>query len=557
MKRIQLPIVFTQLLALLIACSSANNSSNSEDLATNFTLPIIKETKGFKQLYVSNEPFLIIGAELLNSSASSIEHMKDIWAHIKSLNVNTVFLSISWQQFEPKEGTFDYSLIDNHIKSAYDNNLKLIILWFGSWKNGESNYTPDWVKTDMERFPRMLFKDSKISNSVSNINRNCLNADLKAYKKLVERIARVDKHGTVIMMQIENEVGLLGSTRDFSRDATKLFEQQVPDELIKYIRDNLNKLKPNIYEPYVYNGSKTQGTWEEVFGKSPNTDEIFMAWNYAKYINELAKAGKAIYNLPTYVNAWDASGGNLIPGVWPSGGPNYLMLDIWQAGASDVDILANDNYSTTFGLSAVNFVHNENPLLVPEACAIWLNDTLSAAPKAFFCFGHFKAIGFSPFGIDHHIYHSNHPIKKAYEVLDNLMPLITKAQVEDRINGFMEGDNASPGSFQLGDFIFKPNYDVQKGSLIKGYGLIIQISEDEFIVSGNACNVGYESADSSKPNSQLLSVEEGKYIHGKWVKNRTLNGDEFGIKLPPNPYNISSDVYLDDICLLKIKLFKY
>lgn len=557
MKRIQLSIVFTLLMTSLMASNNTNSSLKSDDPAINLTLPIIKETKGLKQLYVNNEPFLIIGAELLNSSASSAEHMKDIWARIKSLNVNTVYLPITWQQLEPVEGNFDYSLIDSHIKSAYDNKLKLVILWFGSWKNGESNYTPDWVKTDMKRFPRMLFKDRKISTTISNINKNCLNADLKAYKKLMDRIAQVDKHSTVIMMQIENEVGLLGGTRDFSSEATKLFEQQVPNELIKYINNNLNKLKPNIYEPYVNNGSKKQGTWEEIFGKSPNTDEIFMAWNYAKYINEIAKAGKAIHNIPTFVNAWDASGGNLIPGVWPSGGPNYLMIDIWQAGAPYIDVLANDNYSPKFGLSAKNFIHNKNPLLVPEACAIWMNDTISAAPKAFFTFGHFKAMGFSPFGIDHPTYHSTHSIKKAYEVLDNLSPLITKAQVEDKINGFMEGDDASPASFQLGDFVFKPNYDLQKNSLVKGYGLIIQISEDEFIVSGNACHVGYQSADSSKPNSQLLSVEEGKFIDGKWVKKRTINGDEFGIKLPPNPYNIASDVSLDDVSVLKIRLFKY
>lgn len=549
MKRIRLSIVFTLLTTLLMA----NNKTNKDDLA----LPVIKEIKGVKQLYVNNEPFLIIGGELLNSSASSIEHMKDIWAQVRALNVNTVFLPINWQQFEPKEGAFDYSLIDNHIKSAHDNNLKLVILWFGNWKNGESHYTPDWVKTDMKRFPRMLFKDGKISTTISNSNKNCLNADLKAYKKLMERIAQVDKHSTVLMMQIENEVGLLGGTRDFSPESTKLFEQQVPDELIKYLNKNLDKLKPNIYEPYVNNGSKKQGTWEAVFGKSPNTDEIFMAWYYAKYVNELAKAGKAIYNIPTFVNAWDASGGNLIPGVWPSGGPNYLMLDLWQAGAPNIDILANDNYSTKFGSSAKNFAHNKNPLLIPEACAIWMNDTISAAPKAFFSFGHLKAMGFSPFGIDHPTYHKTHSIKKAYEVLDNLSPLITKAQVENKINGFMEGDEASPASFQLGDFIFKPNYDLQKNSLIKGYALIIQISEDEFIVSGNACHIGYQSADSSKPNSQLLSVEEGKFVNGKWVKKRTINGDEFGIKLPPNPYNIVSDVHLDDVSVLKIRLFNY
>jgi beta-galactosidase GanA len=290
MRKIQLPIIYMLFLALLIACNNANNSSKSEESATsatNVTLPKIKESKGVKQLYVNDQPFLIIGAELLNSSASSIEHMKDIWARTKSLNVNTVYLPINWQQFEPAEGAFDYSLIDSHIKSAHDNNLKLVILWFGSWKNGESNYTPDWVKTDMERFPRMLFKDGKISTTISNISKNCLNADLKAYKKLIERIAQIDKHGTVLMMQIENEVGLLGGTRDFSPEATKLFEQQVPNELIKHIKNNLNKLKPNIHEPYVKNGSKDQGTWEDVFGKSPNTDEIYMAWHYAKYVNEL------------------------------------------------------------------------------------------------------------------------------------------------------------------------------------------------------------------------------------------------------------------------------
>lgn len=553
MKRIQLSIVFTLLITLLMANNKTTNSTKSDDLA----LPVIKERKGVKQLYVNNEPFLIIGGELLNSSASSIEHMKAIWSQVRALHVNTVYLPINWQQFEPKEGVFDYSLIDNHIKSAHTNNLKLVILWFGNWKNGESHYTPDWVKTDMKRFPRMLFKDGKISTTISNSNKNCLNADLKAYKKLMERIAQVDKHSTVLMMQIENEVGLLGGTRDFSPESTKLFEQQVPDELIKYLNKNLDKLKPNIYEPYVNNGSKKQGTWEAVFGKSPNTDEIFMSWYYAKYVNELAKAGKAIYNIPTFVNAWDASGGNLIPGVWPSGGPNYLMLDLWQAGAPNIDILANDNYSTKFGSSAKNFAHNKNPLLIPEACAIWMNDTISAAPKAFFSFGHLKAMGFSPFGIDHPTYHKTHSIKKAYEVLDNLSPLITKAQVENKINGFMEGDEASPASFQLGDFIFKPNYDLQKNSLIKGYALIIQISEDEFIVSGNACHIGYQSADSSKPNSQLLSVEEGKFVNGKWVKKRTINGDEFGIKLPPNPYNIVSDVHLDDVSVLKIRLFNY
>ncbi|HEX7367173.1 MAG TPA: DUF5597 domain-containing protein [Pelobium sp.] len=535
------------LLGQALGCKVANHTQS-------LRLPKIRALNGHKQLYVDDKPFLIIGGELLNSSASSINYMKAVWENVKSQNINTVYLPISWQQFEPKEGCFDYSLIDSHIKNATANGLKLVILWFGSWKNGESNCTPDWVKTDMKRFPRMIVNDGRISNTISNINERCLNADLKAYKELVKRIAKVDKHGAVLMMQVENEVGLLGATRDFSVESTNLFNKDVPVELIEYINNNLSKLKPNISSPYIKNGLKKVGTWEQVFGKSPNTDEIFMAWNYAKYVNKLAQAGKSVHELPAFVNAWDASGGNLIPGVWPSGGPNFLMIDIWQAGAPDIDILANDNYSQTFGLSAENFLHNKNPLLIPEACAIWMNDTLSSAPKAYFCFGHFKAMGFSAFGIDHHSYHPN---KKAYKVLKDLLPLICQAQLNDKINGFMEGDAVSPKLFKLGDFIFKPNYNLQKKDVIKGFGLVIQIADDEFIVAGNACHLEHESADAKKPHSQLLSVEEGSFIDGKWQKGRVLNGDEFGVKLPPNPYDIASDIYLDGISVLKIKLLKY
>ena len=556
MNKLKLPVVFTLLCTLMMAFHMADPSLKIDHTA-GVTVPEIKKVNGIKQLYVNNKPYLIIGAELLNSSASSIEHMRPIWKRAKALHVNTLYLPVTWQQLEPQEGRFDYTLVDSHIRSAQENGLKLVLLWFGSWKNGESNYTPDWVKTNMQRFPRMLQKDGKVSNVLSNISKNCLSADLNAYKKLMQRIALVDKSGTVIMMQVENEVGLLGSSRDFSAEANKLFEQRVPGELIRYIKANHDKLKPNLATAYDKNGSKTEGTWEEVFGRSPNTDEIFMAWNYAKYVSTIAAAGKSVYPLPTFVNAWDAAGGNLIAGVWPSGGPNYLMLDIWQAGAPAIDILANDNYSGKFGLSAKNFVHNNNPLLIPEACAIWQNDTISAGPKAFLSFGHFKAIGFSPFGIDHPIYYKSHPIKNAYQVLNDLMSLILKAQAEDKINGFMEGDDASPESFKLGNSIFKPIYKVQKDPLIKGYGLVILLSADEYLVAGNACRLSQVSADATKPNSQLLSVEEGKMVDGKWVKGRIINGDEFGIKLPPNPYDLASDVHLDDVTVLKIKLFNY
>ncbi len=544
------------LFILITSCNYSEKKQINQEEQTASSLPYIKKTNGVKQLIVDDVPFVILGGELLNSSASSIEYMEPIWPRMKSFNVNTILLPINWQQFEPVEGEFDYSLVDNHIKRAHENGLRIVILWFGSWKNGRSHYTPDWVKTDLNRFPRMQYKNQEPTYTISNFNDECLKADKNAYIKLMEHIAQVDQHNTVLMMQIENEVGLLGGSRDFSPTATELFEQQVPMKLIDHINQHINNIKPAILEAYQNNGSKTQGSWADIFGKSLLTDEIFMAWNYAIYINQISIAGKAVHNIPTLVNTW-ASNKNKNPGDWPSGGPNYRMLDVWQAGAPDIDILAIDNYGKYFDAKCKEFIHQGNPLFIPEASAIFYNDTISAPEKAFYTIGHYNAICFSPFGIDHDNYHNNHPIKNAYKVLNDLMPLITKAQLENKINAFMEDDATSPSTFVLGDYKFTPIYDRKKAPHIKGFGMVIQTGKDDFIVAGNAFRLSYGSADKDKPTAQLLSVEEGTFVDGEWQKGRVLNGDEFNIKFPPTAYNRSENVVLGDVAISKFKMFKY
>ncbi|MFH4968320.1 DUF5597 domain-containing protein [Gaetbulibacter sp. M240] len=562
--------LLTILLLFIASCNYSEDKSINPKGQSILSLPYIKETNGVKQLIVDGAPYVMLGGELLNSSASSIEYMDSVWSRLKGLHVNTVFLPINWQQFEPVEGKFDYTLIDEYIKRAHEHDLHLVVLWFGSWKNGRSHYTPDWVKMDVNRFPRMHLKDQKTSNTISNLNNECLIADKKAYVKLMERIKHVDKHHTVLMVQIENEVGLKGASRDFSPAAITLFEKQVPKELIEYINKNIDKLKPFIREAYQNNGSKRKGSWAEVFGESLLSDEIFMAWNYATYINQISAAGKVVHNIPTLVNAWAAKE-NQIPGDWPSGGPNYRMLDIWQAGAPNIDIFATDNYGEKFDIKSKAFIHHEekfdakckafkhqgNPLFIPEACAIWLKDTISAPAKAFYTIGHYNAICFSPFGIDHDVYHSNHPIKNAYKALDNLLPLIVVAQLENKVNAFMEIEDSSPSSFILGDFEFTPNYALNKAPHIKGFGLIIQISENEFIIAGNAFELKYKSTDKNKPYAQLLSVEEGSFVDGKWQKGKVFNGDEFGIKFPAKPFGLIENVVLDEIRIHKVKLFNH
>ncbi|HYX09387.1 MAG TPA: DUF5597 domain-containing protein [Bacteroidales bacterium] len=542
---------------LMAACTNTSKSDNQQKEQSNDVLPYIKETNGVKQLIVDGSPFIMIAGEVMNSSSSSIEYMQPVWQQLKKLHVNTVLLPITWQQFEPVEGAFDYTLIDSLIENAHRNNLHMVVLWFGSWKNTRSDYAPDWVKMNWERFPRMRGKDGEIKRAVANFSDKALEADKNAYVKLLERIRQVDKHHTVLMMQIENEVGIKKNSRDFSAAANALFEQNVPDELIEYIRKNLDNIKPVLRNAYQNNGSKKEGSWEQVFGKSLDTGEMFMAWNYAKYINEISKAGKEIYPIPTLVNACAADSIRK-PGDWFSGGPNYRMMDIWQAGAPDIDVIATDNYQIEdFNKKCRQFIHQGNPLFIPESCAPWLRDTHSAAAKAFFTIGHYKAVCFSPFAIDHEMYQiDNHPIVNAYRVLNDLMPLITKAQLENKVNAFMELDASTAKPFIMGGYKFTPDFDQKKSPAITGYGMVIQTGEDEFIIAGNAFNLKFQSTDENKPYAEMLIKEEGDFVDGKWVGRRVLNGDEYSLKFPAKPFGLIENIVPGEVSVHKVRLFR-
>ncbi|HKK63319.1 MAG TPA: DUF5597 domain-containing protein [Bacteroidales bacterium] len=543
------------LLLLITACSNTDSTSNGSG---SEALPYIKETNGVKQLIVDGEPYIMIAGELMNSSSSSIEYMEPIWPHLKKLNLNTLLSPISWQQFEPEEGKFDYTLIDYHIKKAYENDMRLVILWFGSWKNTRSDYTPAWVKEDIERFPRMLLKNGDPYRAIANFNDNCLEADKKAYLKLLERIKQVDEHNTVIMMQIENEVGIKRDARDHSPAANEIFEQNVPAELIQHINENLDEIKPILRNAYINNGSKKEGSWEEVFGKSLDTDEWFMAWHYATYINEISRAGKEVYPLPTFVNACAADTIRQ-PGDWFSGGPNYRMIDIYQCGAPDIDLIAIDNYKLEdFNNKCKQFIHRGNPLFIPETCAPWHRDTYSAPAKSFFTIAHHNAMCFSPFGIDHEMYHEeNHPIINAYKVLNSLMPMIASAQVENRVNAFMELNASTSEPFTMGGYKFTPKYTRPKDPAIKGYGLVIQTGEDEFIIAGNAFDLDYESTDEERPYTRIIKKEEGSFVDGEWKGVRVLCGDEFSLKFPAKAFGLIENTVRGEVAVHKVELLRY
>src|SRR5450432_1566223 len=269
------------------------------------TYPHLRKQASATQLIVNGKPFLALAGELHNSSSSSLEYMKPIWIRLQRMNLNTVVAPISWELVEPEEGKFDFALVDGLIRDARASNMKLVFLWFGSWKNGLSSYPPIWVKSDPQRFP--LARDSKDTqlDILSTYGEQTATADGKALAALMKRIKEIDaEQQTVIAIQVENEVGMRGDSRDRSPPADKAFNEPVPAELLQGLTERGDAVVPELRDRWKAAGGKTSGTWTEVFGEGMATDEIFMAWSYARYVGKVAAAGKAEYPIPMYANAW-------------------------------------------------------------------------------------------------------------------------------------------------------------------------------------------------------------------------------------------------------------
>ena len=307
-------------------------------------IPHLQKKGTATQLIVDGNPFLILGGELGNSSSSNTDYMNSIWPTLETLNLNTILAPVYWELVEPQEGKFDFSIVNDLILGARARDIKLILLWFGSWKNSMSCYAPAWVKNDYERFPRARDNKNKPVEILSPFVKANVEADRKAFTEFMKFVKEVDgeKH-TVIMVQVENEIGMLPFARDNHPEANKAFSSEISNELAAYLKKNKENLMPEFRSVWEKNGSKTKGNWKEVFGDNIATEEIFMAWYFGKYVEEIISAGKAEYNLPMYVNA-ALNRPNKLPGEYPSAGPLPHLMDIWKAAAHSIDILAPDIY---------------------------------------------------------------------------------------------------------------------------------------------------------------------------------------------------------------------
>src|ERR1035437_616630 len=280
-------IIFICFIALIATQCTTKSSS---------TIPHLEKRGLATQLIVDGKPFLALGGELLNSSSSGLRYMDTIWHKLEKMNMNTVLGGVSWDLIEPVEGKFDFTTVDSMIQNAEKHKMKLVVLWFASWKNGMSHYAPEWVKKDTTRFPRVVIANGKKLEILSTFSKNNVQADAKAFSALMKHIKEVDgKKHTVIMAQVENEVGIIGDSRDRTNAATNAFLYAIPKPFMDYLRKNKSNLLPEFSKLVGGNMNKQLGNWELVFGKGTSTDEMFMAWNYAQYVNQVAEAGKKEY----------------------------------------------------------------------------------------------------------------------------------------------------------------------------------------------------------------------------------------------------------------------
>ncbi|MGO9324891.1 MAG: DUF5597 domain-containing protein [Terracidiphilus sp.] len=546
----------TFIIAAILAVLSVGVASQAQ--VKGHPIPSLSKNDGRYALFVDGAPYLMLSAQSNNSSDWPATLPK-VWPAIEYLHANTLETPIYWEQFEPKPGQFDYSEVDSILVQARAHHVHLVLLWFGTWKNGSQHYMPEWMKLDPQRYFHVTNKEGEFVDSPSPFATESLEGDKRAFTAFMQHLKDADPERTVLMVQVENETGTWGTLRDYCPEANKLFNGPVPAEVLKAMGQMPVTPSEN---------------WEQVFG--PEAEVNFHAWAVAKYVGQVAAAGKAVYPLPLYANA--ALRDPLkpgAPGTYESGGPTDNVLSIWKAEAPAVDILAPDIYlsNTAAYLKVLDLYHlPDNALFVPEASG--------AVHEARFLFSALglQAIGYSPFGLDYtrtHFVQPGEPIAQNafleptaqnYRLIGPMMRDVARLNFEGKLQAVAEVEGQAEQILHFGDWDAVISYGASGRGPAKenpepiGRALVAQLKDNQFLVAGYFCRVDFRPAGTEQQRKsgnivvgagqtpsalingrwqhrQFLRVEEGAYENGTFKFMRILNGDQtdWGLNFGSDP----------------------
>jgi len=501
-------------------------------------LPRLVEKDGRHALLVDGAPFLILGVQAGNSSAWPALLPK-VWPAVEFVHANTLEVPVYWEQFEPQPGVFDSSVVDTLLAEARTHHVRLVLLWFGTWKNGSAHYLPLWMKADPARYPRVLGPDGRRVDSPSPHSAAALAADTRAFRAFLGHLREADRDHTVILVQVENEPGTWNSVRDFGPEAEKLFAGPVPAELLRALGRS----------------AAAGADWRAAFG--PDADEYFHAWSVARFIGEVAAAGKAEYPLPLYVNVALRDPLNPPPATqYESGGATDNVIPIWKAAAPAIDLLAPDIYQPDGAhyLKVLDlYARPDNALFVPE--------TIGLGPLTRYCFSALDrgAIGWSPFGIDYTHYAASPigapvlneekltPLALNFRLLGPIAREVARLNFAGRARTAVEEKDSLVQTLPFGRW----TAIVKHGVPGLGYGrepkgnpepigraLVAQLGDDEFLVAGLFCRVDFQPAAApAGAQREFVRVEEVRYENDRAELVRYWNGDEtdWGLNFSSEP----------------------
>lgn len=500
------------------------------------TIPRIEKSGGHYHLLVDGQPYFVLGAQVHNSSGWPGQ-LDQAWPVLAALHCNTVSVPVYWEAIEPAEGKFDFSTVDSIIEGARAHNLRVLLSWFGTWKNGAMTYVPAWIKENPAKYPPVLDSAHQPVEALSPLGEASRVADSKAFAALLNHVKSIDNaQHTVILVQVENEAGVLGSDRDYSAEADARFQEPVPSDMLAAL------------------GMPAQrGNWTSVFAE--RAPEAFMSYWTARYIDSVAEAGKSVYPLPMYVNVWPREQPGLLrPGFSsPSGGAVAWLLPMWKRIAPHIDVISPDIYDENVDSyqSLLNlYNHADNPLYVPET-----GGSIAHSKNMFLTFASPNSLGISIFGVDGGLSAQDLVAYKGwasevamdFALIGPAASTIRSLNDAGHLQAAIEEDGLANPAMNFDQF----DVAVRFGPVTNGYGgfrgrgnpqrngrvLVGQLSQDEFLIAGMNANLIFAPKLGSKlTRAMLVTVEEGHFEGGVWHRDRLLNGDEtaFGVTLNPH-----------------------